>query len=357
MKSTTKFWGILAFALLLTSGEALAQSASGGWKSHDMSRPKPPRLEPPEQNLPAPPPEGAVILFDGTSLDGWEQAGGDGPADWALADDYFEARPGVGSIQSKAVFGDVYLHVEWAAPNPPHGTGQDRGNSGVFLMNRYEVQVLDSYSAETYADGQAGAVYGQYPPLFNVTRPPGEWQSYDIFFRRPRFKDGQLQEPARITVVHNGVVIQNNVEILGPTAWLKPQTYEPHPDAGPIQLQDHAHPVRYRNIWALPLPELEPAPADYMSSSANPPSSAELADYVGQYGSSRFSGIVVYEENGTLYANIYGRSDPFELVYESDDSFALKSTDGRLVFERGDDGTPTRVVFHLGGAEMPADRQ
>ena len=156
-------------------------------------------------------------------------------------------------------FGDVQLHVEWASPNPPAGKGQGRGNSGIFLMGLYELQVLDSYGADTYADGFAGAIYGQYPPLANASRPPGQWQTYDIAFRRPRFdKDGKIVEPARMTVIHNGILIQNNEELWGRTDWLETSPYEANPDRGPIQLQDHGHPVRFRNIW---IRELARAPA------------------------------------------------------------------------------------------------
>ena len=145
-----------------------------------------------------------------------------------------EIVPGKGAIRTKEKFGDVQLHVEWASPNPPNGTGQDRGNTGLFLMGRYELQILDSYKADTYADGQAGAIYGQYPPLFNASRPPGEWQSYDVAFRRPRFDDsGKLLEPARVTLIHNGVVVQDNEEILGQTTWLKWTPYEAHRRRGP----------------------------------------------------------------------------------------------------------------------------
>jgi hypothetical protein len=144
----------------------------------------------------------------------------------------------------------VQLHVEWAAPSPPSGDGQNRGNSGVFLMGRYEVQVLDSYRNTTYPDGQAAALYGQYPPLVNASRPPGEWQTYDIVFRRPRFDaNGKLLSKARVTVFHNGVLVQDAVELTGPTAHHARPAYSAHPDRLPILLQDHGDPVRYRNIW------------------------------------------------------------------------------------------------------------
>jgi len=157
--------------------------------------------------------------------------------------------PGAGGIRTRAAFGDVQLHVEWMAPAPPRGAGQDRGNSGVFLMERYEVQVLDSWNNETYADGQAAALYGQYPPLVNASRPPSEWQSYDIVFRAPRFEGERLLEPARVTVFHDGVVVHHAREFLGATRHREVATYEPHAAELPLALQDHGDPVRFRNIW------------------------------------------------------------------------------------------------------------
>jgi hypothetical protein len=185
------------------------------------------------------------VLFDGSSLAAWKSPEG-GPARWTVADGYMETVPGAGPIETKQKFADIQLHVEWAAPSPPRGSGQDRGNSGVFLMGDFEVQVLDSYKADTYADGQAGAIYGQYPPLFNASRPPGQWQTYDIAFRRPRFDaSGKLLEAARIIIFHNGLLAQNNEEPVGPTSWLKWLPYEYRGGGGPISLQDHDHPVRY----------------------------------------------------------------------------------------------------------------
>jgi hypothetical protein len=155
-----------------------------------------------------------------------------------------------GSIRTKRGFGDCQLHVEWATPAAATGSGQDRGNSGVFLMDLYEVQVLDSYNSKTYADGMAAAIYGQYPPLVNASRKPGEWQTYDIVFHAPRFdEDGKLVSPARMTVLHNGILVQDNEELTGPTANKARPPYKAHADKLPLSLQDHGHPVRYRNIW------------------------------------------------------------------------------------------------------------
>jgi hypothetical protein len=196
-----------------------------------------------------------MVLFDGTDLSKWQMERG-GPPLWKVQDGYFEVVPKSGELVTTQAFGDCQLHLEWATPAPPTGTGQSRGNSGVFLMGLYEVQVLDSYQNTTYADGQAAAVYGQYPPLVNASRAPGEWQTYDIVFHRPRFeKSGKLLSPARLTVFHNGVLVQDNVTLTGPTAHKKRPPYTAHPDKLPLRLQDHGDPVRYRNIWVRELVE------------------------------------------------------------------------------------------------------
>jgi hypothetical protein len=199
------------------------------------------------------PPSDAIVLFDGKSLDGWrvsDSTHAAGPAKWKVVDGYMEIVPGSGAIETKRAFGDVQLHVEWRSPAPPKGEGQDRGNSGVFFMGRYEVQVLDSYGSVTYADGQAASLYGQFPPLVNASRPPGEWQAYDIVFHAPRFEsDGKLRAPARATVFHNGVLVQDDVALAGATRHKERASYSAHPDRLPLSLQDHDHPVRYRNIW------------------------------------------------------------------------------------------------------------
>ena len=245
----------LARLLLATVGAAGARPAAAqarmDWPIHSTSRPQPVVVDPGPFTGSAPPPSDAVILFGGRSLDNWRsEADASKPARWRVQDDYMEVVAGTGGIATARGFGDVQLHVEWMAPAAVAGEGQDRGNSGVFLMGRYEVQVLDSYRSTTYPDGQAGAIYGQYPPLVNATRPPGEWQTYDIVFIRPRFDArGRLVSPARMTVFHNGVLIQNDVTLTGPTGHRERPPYAPHADELPISLQDHGHPVRYRNIW------------------------------------------------------------------------------------------------------------
>ena len=216
-----------------------------------MDRPEPTVVDPGPFKASAPPPTDAIVLFDGRSLANWRSADSANlPARWKVADGYMEVAAGTGSISTKQAFGDVQLHLEWRAPTPAKGEGQERGNSGVILMGLYEVQVLDSYHNRTYADGSAGAVYGQFPPLVNASRPPGEWQTYDIVFHRPRFdRAGLVELPARMTVFHNGVLIQDDVQLSGPTAHQTRPPYRHHADALPLTLQDHGDPVRYRNIW------------------------------------------------------------------------------------------------------------
>jgi hypothetical protein len=230
----------------------LLAQVSTQWKIHDMDRPMAPVVDPgttSTNDAPGKPPSDATVLFDGKSLDKWEGGKG-GPAKWNVANGYFEVVKGTGEIQTKQGFGDCQLHVEWAAPSPAVGEGQDRGNSGVFLMGFYEIQVLDSYQSRTYADGQASAVYGQNPPLVNASRAPGQWQTYDIIFHAPRFgADGGVTRPAHVTVLHNGVLTQDHFELSGPTANQRRPPYQAHADKLPIHLQDHGHPVRYRNIW------------------------------------------------------------------------------------------------------------
>jgi hypothetical protein len=188
-------------------------------------------------------PSDAVVLFDGKDLSAWS-----GAENWKIVDGAMVA--GRGNPQTKESFGDCQLHIEWSAPTPAKGTGQGRGNSGVFLMNTYEIQVLDSYENKTYYDGQAGAIYKQTPPQVNAMRPPGEWNVYDIIWTAPRFnEDETLKSPAYITAIHNGVLILNHFELKGDTPFDRPPKYSKHADRLPIRLQDHGNPTRFRNIW------------------------------------------------------------------------------------------------------------
>ncbi len=193
------------------------------------------------------PPSDAIVLFNGRDLDNWHNG-----ENWSVRDGIIYA--GKGPIRTKEEFGDCQLHIEWSSPSEVKGDGQGRGNSGVFLMGIYEIQVLDSYDNETYFDGQAGAIYKQTPPMVNAMRKPGEWNSYDILWTGPRFnEDGTLKSPAYITAIHNGVVIQNHFALLGDTPYNRPPKYKPHKSVGPIALQDHGNPVRFRNIWIRPM--------------------------------------------------------------------------------------------------------
>jgi hypothetical protein len=196
------------------------------------------------------PPSDAVILFDGKDLSAW-----DGAENWKVEEGAMVS--GKGDVRTKASFGDCQLHIEWAAPTPATGTGQGRGNSGVFLMDTYEIQVLDSFENQTYFDGQAGAIYKQTPPQVNATRPPGTWNVYDIIWTAPRFNDDDtLKSPACITALHNGVLILNHFELEGDTPFVRPPEYKKHADRLPIRLQDHGNPMRFRNVWVR---EIKPA--------------------------------------------------------------------------------------------------
>jgi len=229
------------------------------WKVHDGKRPQPRIVTPgtaSTQEKPGRPPSDAVVLFDGTDLSKW--VGGDGgPAKWKVEKGYMEVVPKAGGIQTKDDFGDCQLHVEWAAPTLVKGESQGRGNSGVFLMGRYEIQVLDCYDNPTYADGTTAALYGQYPPLVNACRKPGEWQIYDIIWLGPRFDGETLVRPAYATVFHNGILVHHHTELQGPTGHRRLATYAPQPETGPLALQDHGDLVRYRNIWYRPLTDYD----------------------------------------------------------------------------------------------------
>ena len=238
----------------VVAGGALAQEAVvRKWPVHDTSRPKPKVVTPgPAPEQPVKPPSDAIVLFGGKDLSQWKGGRGGEPG-WKVENGELVVVGKSGDIVTKEPFGDCQLHVEWAAPVPASGSGQGRGNSGIKFMGKYEVQVLDSHQNETYADGGAGSVYGQYPPLVNASRPPGEWQTFDIVFRAPRFgEDGKVVRPATVTLIHNGVLVQDHVELIGPTGQAR-APYQKHSEKLPILLQDHNNPVRYRNIWVRAL--------------------------------------------------------------------------------------------------------
>ncbi len=219
------------------------------WHVHDSNRPHPNMVKP--GKVCGAPPSDAAVLFDGSDLSRWmqRQGGKEVDAKWKVKDGYFEVAPGTGSLITREKFGDVQLHIEWMEPLDIKGRDQDRGNSGVLLMDRYEIQVLESYSNVTYADGQAGALYGQWPPLVNPMRPQGEWQAYDIVFEAPKFEGEKLVRRAFATVFFNGVLVHLRKEILGTMVHREVAKYSPHADEEPLSLQDHGHKVRYRNAW------------------------------------------------------------------------------------------------------------
>lgn len=235
--------------VLLTSLTVLAQEQQVDPKlTEDWSRQ--PEVVTPGENGSAP--SDATLLFDGSDLSEWVKASGE-PAGWKIVGDAVEVVPGSGAIMTKQPFGDCQLHIEWMTPMEDVAKGlkgQKNGNSGIFLMRRYEIQVLNSFENETYYNGMAGSVYKQHIPLVNPTRQPGKWQTYDIFFTAPKFNsDKTLQEPGYVTVVLNGVLIQNHVELKGPTVFRGTPSYSYHGEKAPLLLQDHSNKVRYRNIW------------------------------------------------------------------------------------------------------------
>jgi hypothetical protein len=252
------------FAVLLTAGTGCADrhelgdtsEASGSEEISEAlpQRPEDTEVWEPEPAIVTPGREGtapsdAIILFDGTDLTGWTHEDGS-DARWSIEDGVMTVAPGTGNIRTRQGFGDIQLHIEWRTPAGIAGDGQGRGNSGLFFMERYELQILDSYENRTYSNGQAGAIYKQHIPLVNASRAPGVWQSYDVVFIAPRFApDETLVSPAYMTVFHNGVLIQNHVELQGPMEYIGLPEYEAHGDREPILLQDHSNPVSFRNIW------------------------------------------------------------------------------------------------------------
>ncbi len=223
------------------------------WKVHDIERPNPAVVTPGAKA--SDPPSDAIVLFDGKDLSKWitrgkrQNAGKESAAAWKVANGYVEAVGGAGDLVTREKFGDCQLHIEWASPTVIDGDSQWRGNSGILLMSRYEIQVLDSFNNKTYADGQAGAIYGQWPPLVNASRKPGEWQSYDIVFETPTWFGGRMAKAPYVTVIHNGVLMHHRQEIIGPMAHRIVRKFEAHAAEEPLALQDHDTPVRYRNIW------------------------------------------------------------------------------------------------------------
>jgi hypothetical protein len=334
----------------LLGGSAFGQLPTG-WKAHDLNRPAATVVTPAEQV--GQPPSDAIVLFDGTDMSKWRSSGGE-DAKWKIVDGAMESVPNSGYVVSRDEFGDCQIHVEFATPKTVKGNGQGRGNSGVFPMGEFEVQVLDSFENSTYVDGSAGSIYGQYPPLVNASRKPGEWQSYDIIFRRPRFdKDGKLTHAARMTVLHNGVLIQDSVEAYGPTSWIRYREYDvvKGKTTGPLSLQDHGNPVRYRNIWVRPLAESSPKPAqayDPVTVSIDDEAAKKL---VGKYGPNQ-----VKQENGKLFFYFMGNT-PLEMIPHSNTEFGFVETAGVVTFEVDDNGNGKAIEVKLDAAGTRAHKR
>ena len=343
---------LLLGSLLIDSAEA---QLSTGWKAHDLERKRPTVVTPGQSNLPVAPPSDALVLFNGMNLDEWRSEN-NSPAKWVIKDSVMESVPGSGYIFTAKSFGDVQLHVEWAAPAKVEGNGQGRGNSGVFLQGLFEVQVLDSFENNTYADGQAGSVYGQYPPLVNVCRKPGEWQAYDIVYRRPSFQeDGTLLQAAKLTVFHNGVLIQDNVRPLGPTSWLQHHPYSRVDEKRPLSFQDHGNPVQYRNIWLRELPPeaiVQPE-TPYDPVVINLPAE-QHAKVVGKYVRDAGGIWEILSKDGKLYLSLSGV--PLEMVPHSLEEFGLKYTAGKLTLTYDAAGNASALSFFMGGDTMLASR-
>lgn len=264
---------ICAFSLISCAHAARAEDSAPpttqqveGYEVHDMKRPQPVVVtpgEPSTQQQAGTAPSDAKVLFDGKDLSQWSMAKGE-EAKWKLVPgDHFEVAPRTGSLQTRDEFGDMQLHIEWREHADVSGESQGRGNSGIFVMGLYEIQVLDNYGGhESYPDGSAGGIYGQFPPLANVSRKPGEWQTYDLIFRRPKQNaDKTIAKPARVTLIWNGVLVQDHTPLIGPTKHKALTTYPSDlPDKAPIVLQDHGNAVDYRNVWVRDLPQEKPKP-------------------------------------------------------------------------------------------------
>ncbi|MGZ5221966.1 MAG: 3-keto-disaccharide hydrolase [Chitinophagaceae bacterium] len=238
--------------LLITTSISTMAVGQGDPKATEVWEPVPKIITPVIGNKP---PSDAVVLFDGKDLSQWQTEKDGSPAKWSLEKEgVMTVKKGAGNVKTRQGFGSCQLHIEWRTPSTIEGEGQGRGNSGIFLMGLYELQVLDSYNNSTYSNGQAGSIYKQLIPLVNASLKPGEWQEYDVIFTAPKFKtDGSLVSPARITVLHNGVLVQNNVELKGGTVYIGQPSYKAHSDKEPLVLQDHGNPISFRNIWVREL--------------------------------------------------------------------------------------------------------
>lgn len=334
--------GFIVPSLLLAPASVADPFALG----HDRNRPLPSVVDPGVASTPdkaGRAPSDSVVLFNGEDLSKWVAMNGE-PTKWVLKDDAMECVPGSGYIRTLQSFGQCQLHIEFATPAKVEGDSQGRGNSGVFFGGtRYEIQVLDSYENTTYADGSCGAIYNQYPPLVNASRPSGEWQAYDILWTPPQFSDdGAVVSAPRVTAFHNGVLIHHNAELIGETSWLNRPPLKAHPEKQPISLQDHGNPVRYRNIWVRELGT--PGKPEFQLSDAL------LNGYCG-----------VYERNGNKVAEIarHGsgnllvkfRGVDFVMFAESPSHFFAKTVDVQAHFDFSGDEKIVRISVGQDGGD------
>lgn len=344
-----------------------APDAHHPWAIHDQNRPQPPRVEPgtfSTASQPGQPPSDAIVLFDGTaaSLAQWESDPKPGeaatPTKWIVRDGALECVPKSGYIRTKEQFGDCQLHIEWAAPKAVQGASQGRGNSGIFLMGRAEVQVLDNYNNPTYADGFAGSVYGINPPMANALRAPGEFQVYDIVFRRPILQDGKVIDPGHLTVFCNGVLLQDATPLEGPGGHLRRSLPVAFPEKGPLKLQDHGNPVRFRNIWYRPLPprSSEGGTDGFLTAEATVAKRraiaatlrADAAQLAGTAQMLRLAESLVYEDEAATHAQVEARATTYAASIK-----ALPSADRTA--KKGEVQSVVRALQYLGkSAIVPA---
>jgi len=334
----------VVFLFVLSVSQSGNAQLTTGWKAHDLSRTQPTVVTPAKETGGAP--SDAIVLFDGTDMSKWQGRNGK-EAKWKIVDGAMESVPKSGFVFSKEKFGDCQVHIEFASPVKPKGTGQGRGNSGVFLMGEFEIQVLDSFENETYSDGSAGSIYGQYPPMVNASRGPGQWQTYDIIFRRPRFDDdGKVTEKAKITVLHNGVLIQDSSPIFGPTSWIQHHDYKKMKGKteGPLSLQDHGNPVRYRNIWVRKLPEARPKPEKPYDEAKVELDKTAAAKLIGKYGRHK----VVLDGDSFVFR--FNGNTPLAMVPLSATEYSFTKAAGKISFQLDDSGNPTGIKFELDAA-------
>ena len=341
--------------IALTASTCLmgAANAQGGatWKIHDSQRPKPAIVNP---DGPDGAPADAVVLFDGKDASAFVHEADGAPIKWKVENGYLEVVKS-GDIVTKQSFGDCQLHVEWSAPG--EGSSQGSGNSGLYFMGKYEIQVLNSHGNVTYADGQAASVYAQYPPLVNASRAPREWQTYDIVFRGPRFnEDGSLARPVTFTVFHNGVLVQDHVTVAGSTSWMERQPYKAHPEKLPLRIQDHGNPVRYRKIWLRELGEpqsLKAGPETPRKEKTIALSNVAMDRIAGTYGPKRGGDhhMVIWRDGDTFWVRVKQQVKR-ELHASAPARLFVKEVDVVMELLDSKDGKVDSIRYSLSGEEQ-----